>query len=75
MQFSFLAVIVALTASMSVSACSQYKGPCNVNTDCCANRGLSCAQTQVEIVCFVSRLHLMTRLFRCVKSETGQSLP
>ncbi|KAG1788579.1 uncharacterized protein HD556DRAFT_1403163 [Suillus plorans] len=33
MRFSFLAVVVALTASMSVSACSMLL--CNTTEDCC----------------------------------------
>ncbi|OAX35895.1 hypothetical protein K503DRAFT_339327 [Rhizopogon vinicolor AM-OR11-026] len=35
MRFSFLVVIAALTASMSVSACSWYGGNCTADSDCC----------------------------------------
>ncbi|OAX35375.1 hypothetical protein K503DRAFT_773545, partial [Rhizopogon vinicolor AM-OR11-026] len=35
MRFSFLVIIVALTASMSVSACSGYEHTCHHKSDCC----------------------------------------
>ncbi|OAX41683.1 hypothetical protein K503DRAFT_767484 [Rhizopogon vinicolor AM-OR11-026] len=35
MRFSFLVTITALTASMSVSACSELGDPCSANVDCC----------------------------------------
>ncbi|KAG2132932.1 uncharacterized protein EDB93DRAFT_1175458, partial [Suillus bovinus] len=36
MRFSILAAIVALTASVSVSACSQPMQPCTTRLDCCS---------------------------------------
>ncbi|OAX36829.1 hypothetical protein K503DRAFT_784068 [Rhizopogon vinicolor AM-OR11-026] len=35
MHFSFLAVLAALTASVSVSACTTRYGACTDDTDCC----------------------------------------
>ncbi|KAG1894907.1 uncharacterized protein F5891DRAFT_699729 [Suillus fuscotomentosus] len=35
MRLSLPAVVVALTASILVSACSKQYDPCNWNTDCC----------------------------------------
>ncbi|OAX39917.1 hypothetical protein K503DRAFT_769043 [Rhizopogon vinicolor AM-OR11-026] len=40
MRFSFFLVIAALTASMSVSACSGYDVACSDDGDCCS--GLYC---------------------------------
>ncbi|OAX32742.1 hypothetical protein K503DRAFT_584421 [Rhizopogon vinicolor AM-OR11-026] len=40
MHFSFLLIIVALTASMSVSACSELDVDCDVSSECCS--GLYC---------------------------------
>ncbi|OAX36832.1 hypothetical protein K503DRAFT_772113 [Rhizopogon vinicolor AM-OR11-026] len=37
MHFSFLAVLAALTAFVSVSACSIQYGACTDDTDCCAD--------------------------------------
>ncbi|OAX31290.1 hypothetical protein K503DRAFT_100139 [Rhizopogon vinicolor AM-OR11-026] len=36
MRFSFLLIIAALTAFMSVSACSVYGGSCYDDSDCCS---------------------------------------
>ncbi|KAG2048113.1 hypothetical protein BDR06DRAFT_963062 [Suillus hirtellus] len=35
MHFSLLAVVVALTASTSVSACAGFSHVCTRHTDCC----------------------------------------
>ncbi|OAX32745.1 hypothetical protein K503DRAFT_584485 [Rhizopogon vinicolor AM-OR11-026] len=40
MRFSFLLIIAALTASMSVSACNEFADPCKEDGDCCS--GLYC---------------------------------
>ncbi|OAX39921.1 hypothetical protein K503DRAFT_769051 [Rhizopogon vinicolor AM-OR11-026] len=40
MRFSFLLIIAALTASMSVSACSAVDENCAEDSDCCS--GLYC---------------------------------
>ncbi|KAG2056236.1 hypothetical protein BDR06DRAFT_953210 [Suillus hirtellus] len=37
MHFSFLAVVVALTASMFVSACGYDGDPCDYAIDCCGS--------------------------------------
>jgi hypothetical protein len=36
MHISFLAALVALTASLSVSACANQYGDCKTNDDCCS---------------------------------------
>ncbi|OAX40428.1 hypothetical protein K503DRAFT_768583 [Rhizopogon vinicolor AM-OR11-026] len=36
MRFSFLVIVAALTASMSVSACSPFDDVCLKDKDCCA---------------------------------------
>ncbi|KAG2028393.1 hypothetical protein BDR03DRAFT_976460 [Suillus americanus] len=46
MHFSFLAVIVALTASMFVSACTPRGSACLMTTDCCPNQDLVCSPTE-----------------------------
>ncbi|OAX33500.1 hypothetical protein K503DRAFT_518950 [Rhizopogon vinicolor AM-OR11-026] len=35
MRFHLLAIVTALVASMSVSACSGIESPCQTNEDCC----------------------------------------
>ncbi|KAG2745911.1 hypothetical protein P692DRAFT_20836444 [Suillus brevipes Sb2] len=35
MHFSFLAVIVALTSSIAVSACGEQHTACTVDSQCC----------------------------------------
>ncbi|OAX33898.1 hypothetical protein K503DRAFT_775105 [Rhizopogon vinicolor AM-OR11-026] len=36
MRFSFLVIITAFTASMSVSACMPHDDICHINNDCCS---------------------------------------
>ncbi|KAG2040106.1 hypothetical protein BDR03DRAFT_950307, partial [Suillus americanus] len=40
MRYSFLAVVVALAASMSVNACQARSQPCKTSQDCCKNLNL-----------------------------------
>ncbi|OAX31626.1 hypothetical protein K503DRAFT_777421 [Rhizopogon vinicolor AM-OR11-026] len=42
MRFSFLVTIVILTASMSVSACSNNGETCVADRDCCGYPSLYC---------------------------------
>ncbi|KAG2028341.1 hypothetical protein BDR03DRAFT_976604 [Suillus americanus] len=74
MHFSFLAVIVALTASMSVSACYTHGIACQTNTDCCTNQNLVCSPTAVGVAFFASSFHLVTRLLCFIKSEIRPNL-
>ncbi|OAX35379.1 hypothetical protein K503DRAFT_372031 [Rhizopogon vinicolor AM-OR11-026] len=37
MRVSFLVIIPAFTASLSVSACIEYDNPCLDNSDCCSD--------------------------------------
>jgi hypothetical protein len=71
MNFSYLAVIVALTASMSVSACKDWGTSCKSTSECCTNKGLVCSQTAVGIVCCASNFQLMTRLLFFVNQKRG----
>jgi len=42
MRFSFLTIVVTLTAAMSVKACYPEGHICNNNDDCCIDDGIYC---------------------------------
>ncbi|KAG2158125.1 uncharacterized protein EDB93DRAFT_745822 [Suillus bovinus] len=70
MRFYLTNVVVALTASMVVSACSKLYGPCILNPDCCP--GLGCTYHQVSMCgtgsLYNSRTQLQYLLTRSVLS-------
>ncbi|KAG2357467.1 hypothetical protein BDR07DRAFT_1420341 [Suillus spraguei] len=49
MRLSILAVVVALTASMFVSACSLAGQTCVTSNDCCINMDLFCEPNIVSM--------------------------
>ncbi|KAG1899440.1 uncharacterized protein F5891DRAFT_980977 [Suillus fuscotomentosus] len=58
MHFSFVVVLTALAACMSVSACNTFEQLCSVNTDCCPD--LRCVpsddQTPLLTSCDANRI-------------------
>ncbi|OJA16107.1 hypothetical protein AZE42_09033 [Rhizopogon vesiculosus] len=51
MRFSFLTVVVTLTAAMSVSACSEVGQPCNNLGDCCWHTSYGCDVSMRNVLC------------------------
>ncbi|KAG2132913.1 uncharacterized protein EDB93DRAFT_1175358 [Suillus bovinus] len=72
MRFSILAVIIALTASVSVSACARLNEGCQTTADCCGdfytcvppltfcNTHRECANTPLKGSCSLGHWHIAT---------------